>query len=59
MCSKKQFSEIDAKIILWLAEKKRNGFGKLNNLNLMRKEKRCYFCKICKSWHLTSKENKE
>lgn len=55
-CSKKIFKEkIDALIALWKAEQDRrtgSGYSK-------RKERRIYYCKTCKGWHLTSKKSQQ
>lgn len=45
MCRKKKFDLIGAKIALSKA---------LNSVNKKRREERYYYCKRCKSYHLTS-----
>ena len=47
MCSKKCFDKLGAKMALALA---------LKNRKKWRREKRYYYCKICKAWHLTSQD---
>lgn len=50
MCGKKIFDKRGAKSALnWNASHPRK----------RRKEKRMYYCRVCKAWHLTSKEDGE
>jgi len=48
-CNKKKFDKLGAKIVLAMAVKSGKKY---------RREKRYYFCSICKAWHLTSKDKK-
>ena len=48
-CDKKKFSEHQALYVIARAKEQANeGFDE-------RKEKRSYYCRECKSWHVTSK----
>ena len=49
MCTKKKLSKFDAEILLVQAEMKR----KLNH-RAIRQERRKYWCKECKAYHVTS-----
>jgi hypothetical protein len=50
ICKKRKFKdEIDAMIVLYESQRKR----RLGDTE--RNERKTYFCKQCKKWHLTSK----
>jgi len=51
ICHKKSFDKIGAMLILSKVKSSRNS-------NFNRREKRYYFCNQCKSYHLTSKDEK-
>lgn len=50
-CGKREFDQkLDALIAVWKATaKRRRGYHH-------RKERRAYYCRRCKAWHITSQE---